>query len=171
MTGPRCDIIKVSFATLYLRCGGVVETLDPFASCPLTADAYTSSICSNSKTFIDSYAAYVCHLTHKSKVFETNKGHSLALRSAWSFVGFHNELSFQTVLSNSELNGQILRSGKLLTEDTRESLQLHNKAIQMMHQRLEDPEQHASDSMIGSMSGFLTYDISFCIFLKVSSVQ
>lgn len=123
------------------------------------------------RSTINLYAAYIYHFTNTFKVFETNEGHSLALRSAWSFVGFHDELSFQIVLSNSALNGQILQSGKLLARDTTESLQLHNKAIQIIHQQLEDPERRTSDSVIGSMSSFLTYDIRFCISLKASFAQ
>ncbi|OAL42862.1 hypothetical protein IQ07DRAFT_667113 [Pyrenochaeta sp. DS3sAY3a] len=115
-----------------------LETLDPFACCPFPLDAAASRLCSN--------------------FFGTNDGYSLVLRSAWSFIGFHNELSFRTLLSNSALYSQMLQSGRFLTGDTAESLQLHNRALQMMHQRLDNPEERTSDGVIGSMSGFLMYD-------------
>lgn len=93
------------------------------------------------------------------QVFGTNDGYSPVLRSAWSFIGFHNELSFRTLLSNSALYNQILQSRKFLTGDTAESLQLHNRALQLMHQRLDNPEERTSDGVIGSMGGFLMYDV------------
>lgn len=60
----------------------------------------------------------------------------------------------------------MLRSGLLLTEDTTESLQLYHKALEMISKKLTDPDEHTSDSVIGSMSGFLTHDVSgplFCV--------
>lgn len=55
----------------------------------------------------------------------------------------------------------MVKTGNFLSEDTTESLQLHNKALQMINQRLEDPYQQTSDSVVGSMSGFLTHDVRF----------
>jgi hypothetical protein len=63
----------------------------------------------------------------------------------------------------------MLRTGQLLTEDTTESLQLHNKALTMINQRLDDPEQHTSESVIGSMTGFLTHDVGDSVRSKVRS--
>ena len=90
-----------------------------------------------------------------------NIGHSLALRNAWAKVTSHDELSFQIVLANAMLMDQMVHLGRLLTEDTPESLMVHNQALGMMHQRLNDPTQHTSDDVLGAMSGFLTHDVSY----------
>ncbi|KAF2650233.1 hypothetical protein K491DRAFT_782758 [Lophiostoma macrostomum CBS 122681] len=87
-----------------------------------------------------------------------NIGHSLALRLAWARVAFHDELPFQIVLANATLFESMVQAGRLLTEDTPESLELHNKALNMMHQRLNDPAQHTSDDVLGTIAGFLTHD-------------
>jgi hypothetical protein len=89
-----------------------------------------------------------------------NIGHSLALRSAWARVAMRNELPFQILLANATLFDSMVQTGRLLTEDTPESLELHNRALNMMHQRLNDPTQHTSDDVLGAMAGFLTHDVS-----------
>ncbi|KAF2105256.1 hypothetical protein BDV96DRAFT_608395 [Lophiotrema nucula] len=91
-------------------------------------------------------------------IFGANNGQSPALLHAWQSVAFYDEFSFQTAKAIASLNGEKLRRGTLLVEDTPESLALHNKALQMLSKRLDDPQQHTSDSVIGAMSGLLTYD-------------
>jgi hypothetical protein len=44
-----------------------------------------------------------------------------------------------------------------------ESLRLYNRAIQLLYQRLYDPEMHTTEDMLWSMCGFLTHDVSFDI--------
>ncbi|CAO2655763.1 Nn.00g045660.m01.CDS01 [Neocucurbitaria sp. VM-36] len=117
-----------------------LDTLDPFASYPFNMGSHASQLCDN--------------------FFRTNQGYSVALRNAWSFAGFYDDLAFQTFLSTAALYLQTLRTGKLLIGDTTESLQLHIKAIRLLRQRLDNPDQHASDGLIGGMSGFMIYDVS-----------
>jgi hypothetical protein len=72
-------------------------------------------------------------------------------------------MSFQIIIANSALCGQLLRSGETLAEDTIESLWLYNRAIELLYERLYDPEQHTTEDMMWSMCGFLTHDVSFCV--------
>lgn len=91
----------------------------------------------------------------------------MALRNAWSFAGFYDDMAFQTFLSTAALYLQTLRHGKILIADTTKSLELHLKALHLLRRRIDDPEQHASDGLLGGMAGFMIYEVRLFMFSMI----
>lgn len=94
-------------------------------------------------------------------VFGTSTGHALAIREAWSEVALSDELMIATTCSITELYAQMLRAMTLLSQDTKDSLCYIHKAVQMIKTKLDDPEQHTSDGLLGPMCGFLMHDVGW----------
>ncbi|PSN65017.1 hypothetical protein BS50DRAFT_555338 [Corynespora cassiicola Philippines] len=95
---------------------------------------------------------------YDSNIFEASTGHALAIREAWSEVALSDELMIATTCSITELYAQMLRAMTLLSQDTKDSLCYIHKAVQMIKTKLDDPEQHTSDGLLGPMCGFLMHD-------------
>ncbi|KAH7132329.1 hypothetical protein B0J11DRAFT_223623 [Dendryphion nanum] len=114
-----------------------LETHDSFISSPFTTQTSASRLGGN--------------------ILDNSQSLSSHTRSAGPSVGFHDPLSYQSLLSSSAPYNPQLGSGHLVGKDREQSLQLHDQAMQMPQQHIDDAEQQTTDGVIGNMAGFLTH--------------
>jgi len=92
-------------------------------------------------------------------VFRNNGAHSRQLRGAWWPVGLSDKATFYNVLANSRLYMLKELTGAFIQQDDALSLSHQNTAFRLMGEKMEDPKQHDSDELLGSIGSFMCHQV------------
>lgn len=92
-------------------------------------------------------------------VFRANSSHSRVLRGAWWPVGLSDQAAFYNVLANARLYMLKELTGVFAQKDDALSLSHQNSAFRLLSTKMQDPKQHNSDELLGSIASFMCHHV------------
>ena len=93
-------------------------------------------------------------------VFRHNIYQSTLLRGSWYPVALSDAATFNGVLANSQLYTTMQANKSYTTSDDNISLAYHSRALQIVNQKMKDPTQHTTESLLATVGSLMFHDVS-----------